>query len=159
MINWRIQTNWPSVSSRIHGCWECSAKQSPWKLRAACSGKQFLSARCYAWFSLLKSPVTVCQYRCFSTATSLVESGHFVVGAELAVQSQQRRTTVHDTHSCSQWRRSRGGGRAVSFRPLKVLAELPNIAQRMHHKSPFWDRKSKKNFLGTGLCPLPRPLP
>jgi len=26
----------------------------------------------------------------------------FVVGAELAVQSQQRRTTVHDTHSCSQ---------------------------------------------------------
>jgi len=31
-----------------------------------------------------------------------VESGHFVVGAELAVQSQQRRTTVHDTHSCSQ---------------------------------------------------------
>jgi len=26
----------------------------------------------------------------------------FVVGAELAVQSQQRRTTVHGTHSCSQ---------------------------------------------------------
>jgi len=26
----------------------------------------------------------------------------FVVDAELAVQSQQRRTTVHDTHSCSQ---------------------------------------------------------
>jgi len=24
------------------------------------------------------------------------------VGAELAVQSQQRRTTAHDTHSCSQ---------------------------------------------------------
>jgi len=26
----------------------------------------------------------------------------FAVGAELAVQSQQRRTSVHDTHSCSQ---------------------------------------------------------
>ena len=26
----------------------------------------------------------------------------FVVGVELAVQSQRRRTTVHDTHSCSQ---------------------------------------------------------
>ena len=26
----------------------------------------------------------------------------FAVGAELAVQSQHRRTTVHDTHSCSQ---------------------------------------------------------
>ena len=37
--------------------------------------------------------------------TCRVESsrvGTFVVGAELAVQSQQRRTTVHDTHSCSQ---------------------------------------------------------
>ena len=31
-----------------------------------------------------------------------VESGDFVVGAELAVESQQRRTTVHDIHSCSQ---------------------------------------------------------
>jgi len=28
--------------------------------------------------------------------------GTFVVGAELAAQSQQRRTTVHDTHSCNQ---------------------------------------------------------
>ena len=26
----------------------------------------------------------------------------FVAGAELAVQSQQRRTAAHDTHSCSQ---------------------------------------------------------
>ena len=26
----------------------------------------------------------------------------FVVSVELGVQSQQRRTTVHDTHSCSQ---------------------------------------------------------
>jgi len=34
--------------------------------------------------------------------SSRVYSGQFVVGAELAVQSQQRRTTVHDTHSCSQ---------------------------------------------------------
>ena len=33
---------------------------------------------------------------------SRVECGHFVVGAELAAPSQQRRTTVHDTHSCSQ---------------------------------------------------------
>jgi len=28
--------------------------------------------------------------------------GIFVVSGELAVQSQQRRTMVHDTHSCSQ---------------------------------------------------------
>ena len=28
-------------------------------------------------------------------------------------------------------------GRELSFRPLKVLAELPKIAPRMHHKSPF----------------------
>ena len=35
------------------------------------------------------------------TSCNSVESRH-LVGAELAVQSQQRQTTVHDTHSCSQ---------------------------------------------------------
>jgi len=38
------------------------------------------------------------------TASSRVESRVWtlVVGAELTVQSQQRQTMVHDTHSCSQ---------------------------------------------------------
>ena len=45
------------------------------------------------------SVAVVCTLSC----DRRVESGHFVVIAELAVQSQQRRTTtVHDTHSCSQ---------------------------------------------------------
>jgi len=77
-------------------------------------------------------------------------------------------SSPRNTHG--QWRRSRGEGRGgrlppqwkytwarVSFRPFKVLAEVQKNAPRMHHKSLFWDPKSKKNS-GKGAVP-PRPLP
>jgi len=41
-------------------------------------------------------------YQCRYNVIQWSRVWRFVVGAELAVQSQQRRTTVHDTHSCSQ---------------------------------------------------------
>ena len=43
-----------------------------------------------------------CHQYCLATSILSCRVWTFVVGAELAVQSQQRRTTVHDTHSCSQ---------------------------------------------------------